>query len=201
MLGKFHPHGDASTYDALVRMAQDFTLRYPLIDGQGNFGTQDGDDPAAMRYTEARLTTLAELLLSEIDQDTVDFVANYDGSLQEPKLLPARLPMLLLNGASGVAVGMACEMPPHNIGEVAEAAIVNDPGAGSLARRRDEAHQRARLPRRRADHQPACGDQGGLSDRPRLGPRTRALEGRESRARAVADRGQRTAAGRLRHAR
>ena len=123
VLGKFHPHGDASTYEALVRMAQDFSLRYPLIDGQGNFGTQDGDPAAAYRYTEARLTPLADLLLSEIDQDTVDFIANYDGRLQEPKLLPARLPMLLLNGASGVGVGMACELPPHNMREVAEAAV------------------------------------------------------------------------------
>jgi topoisomerase-4 subunit A len=123
VLGKFHPHGDASTYEALVRMAQDFSLRYPLIDGQGNFGTQDGDPAAAYRYTEARLTPLADLLLSEIDQDTVDFAPNYDGRLQEPKLLPARLPMLLLNGASGVGVGMACELPPHNMKEVAEAAV------------------------------------------------------------------------------
>ena len=123
VLGKYHPHGDASTYDALVRMAQDFSLRYPLIDGQGNFGTQDGDSAAAYRYTEARLTPLADLLLSEIDQDTVDFTANYDGRLTEPELLPARLPMLLLNGASGVAVGMACELPPHNMREAAEAAI------------------------------------------------------------------------------
>jgi len=123
VLGKFHPHGDASTYEALVRMAQDFSLRYPLIDGQGNFGTQDGDPAAAYRYTEARLTPLADLLLSEIDQDTVDFISNYDGRLKEPKLLPARLPMLLLNGASGVGVGMACELPPHNMKEVAEAAV------------------------------------------------------------------------------
>ena len=123
VLGKYHPHGDASTYDALVRMAQDFSLRYPLIDGQGNFGTADGDSAAAYRYTEARLTPIADLLLSEIDQDTVDFVSNYDGRLKEPELLPARLPMLLLNGASGVAVGMACELPPHNMREVAEAAV------------------------------------------------------------------------------
>ena len=123
VLGKFHPHGDASTYEALVRMAQDFSLRYPLIDGQGNFGTQDGDPAAAYRYTEARLTPLAELLLAEIDQDTVDFIANYDGKEREPRLLPARLPMLLLNGASGVGVGMACELPPHNMREVAEAAV------------------------------------------------------------------------------
>jgi len=123
VLGKYHPHGDASTYDALVRMAQDFSLRYPLIDGQGNFGTQDGDAAAAYRYTEARLTPIADLLLSEIDQETVDFSPNYDGRLDEPDILPARLPMLLLNGASGVAVGMACELPPHNMREVAEAAV------------------------------------------------------------------------------
>jgi topoisomerase-4 subunit A len=123
VLGKYHPHGDASTYEALVRMAQNFSLRYPLIDGQGNFGTQDGDSAAAYRYTEARLTAIADLLLSEIEQDTVDFMANYDGRLREPELLPARLPMLLLNGASGVAVGMACELPPHNMLEAAEAAV------------------------------------------------------------------------------
>ncbi|MGZ5170119.1 MAG: DNA gyrase subunit A, partial [Burkholderiales bacterium] len=123
VLGKYHPHGDASTYDALVRMAQDFSLRYPLIDGQGNFGTADGDSAAAYRYTEARLTPIADLLLAEIDQDTVEFFPNYDGRLREPELLPARLPMLLLNGASGVAVGMACELPPHNMREVAEAAV------------------------------------------------------------------------------
>jgi topoisomerase IV subunit A len=132
VLGKYHPHGDVSTYEALVRMAQDFSLRYPLIDGQGNFGTQDGDSAAAYRYTEARLTPIAELLLSEIDQDTVDFISNYDGRLQEPELLPARLPMLLLNGASGVGVGMACELQPHNLREVAEAAVamINRPTIG-----------------------------------------------------------------------
>ena len=132
VLGKFHPHGDVSTYEALVRMAQDFSLRYPLIDGQGNFGTQDGDSAAAYRYTEARLTPIAELLLSEIDLDTVDFVANYDGRLKEPELLPARLPMLLLNGASGVGVGMACELQPHNLREVADAAVamINRPNIG-----------------------------------------------------------------------
>jgi topoisomerase-4 subunit A len=123
VLGKFHPHGDASVYDALVRIAQDFTMRYPLVDGEGNFGSRDGDDPAAMRYTEARLTRFAEVLLSELDQGTVDFIANYDGSVQEPKLLPARLPVVLLNGASGIAVGMATEVPSHNLNEVAGAAI------------------------------------------------------------------------------
>ena len=123
VLGKFHPHGDQSAYDALVRLAQSFSLRYPLIDGQGNFGSRDGDGAAAMRYTEARLTKIAGLLLSEIDEGTVDFAPNYDGSFQEPKLLPARLPFVLLNGASGIAVGMATEIPSHNLREVASAAI------------------------------------------------------------------------------
>ncbi|WP_018610486.1 DNA topoisomerase IV subunit A [Uliginosibacterium gangwonense] len=122
VMGKLHPHGDSSIYDASVRLAQDFSLRYPLIDGQGNFGSRDGDGAAAMRYTEMRLTPLAELLLSEIDMGTVDFVPNYDGGDEEPKLLPARLPMLLLNGSSGIAVGMATECPPHNLREVAAAA-------------------------------------------------------------------------------
>lgn len=123
ILGKYHPHGDSSAYEAMVRMAQDFTLRYPLIDGVGNFGSRDGDGAAAMRYTEARLTPLAELLLSEINQGTVDFVPNYDGAFEEPESLPARLPMVLLNGASGIAVGMATEIPSHNLGEVAQAAV------------------------------------------------------------------------------
>src|ERR1700677_4101342 len=123
VLGKYHPHGDQSAYDALVRLAQDFSMRYPLIDGQGNFGSRDGDGAAAMRYTEARLTPIAKLLLDEIDQGTVDFVANYDGSEQEPRLLPARLPFVLLNGASGIAVGLATEIPSHNLREVAAAAV------------------------------------------------------------------------------
>jgi topoisomerase-4 subunit A len=123
VLGKLHPHGDQSVYDALVRMAQDFSLRYPLIDGQGNFGSRDGDGAAAMRYTEARLTPIAKLLLDEINMGTVDFQANYDGTAEEPKQLPARLPMVLLNGASGIAVGLATEIPSHNLREVATAAV------------------------------------------------------------------------------
>ncbi|MDP1929243.1 MAG: DNA topoisomerase IV subunit A [Thiobacillus sp.] len=123
VIGKLHPHGDQSVYDAMVRMAQGFTLRYPLIDGQGNFGSRDGDGAAAMRYTESRLTPVAELLLSEIDMGTVDFVPNYDGAFKEPALLPARLPMLLANGASGIAVGMATEIPSHNLRELGSAAI------------------------------------------------------------------------------
>ena len=125
VLGKYHPHGDQAAYDAMVRMAQNFSLRYPLIDGQGNFGSRDGDPAAAMRYTEARLTPIARLLLDELDEGTVEFMPNYDGSQQEPKLLPARLPFALLNGASGIAVGMATEMPPHNLREVVAALQVS----------------------------------------------------------------------------
>ncbi|MDD2545986.1 MAG: DNA topoisomerase IV subunit A [Burkholderiaceae bacterium] len=129
VLGRFHPHGDQSAYDALVRMAQDFAQRYPLIDGQGNFGSRDGDGAAAMRYTEARLSKITGLLLDEIDEGTVDFMPNYDGSTQEPRQLPARLPFALLNGASGIAVGLATEIPSHNLREVADAcvALVKNP--------------------------------------------------------------------------
>jgi DNA gyrase subunit A len=121
VLGKYHPHGDMAVYDAMARMAQDFSMRYLLVDGQGNFGSVDGDAPAAMRYTEARLTRMAEELLADIDKDTVDFGDNFDGSLQEPLVLPARLPNLLLNGSAGIAVGMATNIPPHNLREVAAA--------------------------------------------------------------------------------
>ena len=123
VLGRYHPHGDSAAYDALVRMAQNFSQRYPLIDGQGNFGSRDGDGAAAMRYTEARLAPITRLLLDEIDEGTVDFIANYDGSTQEPRQLPARLPFVLLNGASGIAVGLATEIPSHNLREVAAAAV------------------------------------------------------------------------------
>ena len=129
VIGKYHPHGDSSVYDAMVRMAQDWSLRYPIVDGQGNFGSRDGDNAAAMRYTEARLTPIAELLLAEIDEGTVDWKPNYDGANDEPALLPARLPFCLLNGASGIAVGMATEIPAHNLHEVASAAVnlIKDP--------------------------------------------------------------------------
>ncbi len=123
VLGKYHPHGDQSVYDALVRMSQPFTLRYPLIEGQGNFGSLDGDSAAAMRYTEAKLSPIAELLLGELDQGTINFTPNYDGTMQEPALAPSRLRLLLLNGTKGIAVGMAAEVPPHNIREIAEACI------------------------------------------------------------------------------
>ena len=123
VLGKYHPHGDSSVYDAMVRMAQEWSLRYPLIDGQGNFGSIDGDSPAAMRYTEARLRKIAEEMLDDIDKNTVDFQLNFDDSLEEPTVLPAKIPNLLINGASGIAVGMATNMPPHNLGEVVDGTI------------------------------------------------------------------------------
>ncbi|MBI5253099.1 MAG: DNA topoisomerase 4 subunit A, partial [Euryarchaeota archaeon] len=123
VLGKYHPHGDVAVYDALVRMVQDFSMRCPLIDGQGNFGSVDGDAPAAMRYTEVRLARAAEEMLADIDKNTADFVPNFDESLQEPSVLPAKLPNLLLNGSSGIAVGMATNVPPHNLGELVDAII------------------------------------------------------------------------------
>jgi DNA gyrase subunit A len=123
VLGKYHPHGDTSVYDAMVRMAQEWSLRYPLVDGQGNFGSVDGDSPAAMRYTEARLKKIAEEMLNDIDKDTVDFRPNFDDSLEEPSVLPSRIPNLLINGASGIAVGMATNMPPHNLTEIISATV------------------------------------------------------------------------------
>ena len=133
VLGKYHPHGDAPVYEAMVRMAQDFSLRYPLVDGQGNFGSVDNDPPAAMRYTEARLAAIAEETLADIDRDTVDFAPNFDDSLQEPKVLPSRLPNLLVNGATGIAVGMATNIPPHNLGEVCDAiaCLIDKPEAST----------------------------------------------------------------------
>src|SRR5467141_1595014 len=121
VIKKYHPHGDAAVYDTLVRMAQTFNMRYPQIDGQGNFGSVDGDPAAAYRYTECRLTRLAEELLADIEKDTVDFVANYDGKEREPSALPTKVPNLLINGSSGIAVGMSTNIPPHNLGEVVEA--------------------------------------------------------------------------------
>ena len=121
VMGKYHPHGDSAIYDSLVRMAQPWSLRLPLIDGQGNFGSMDGDSPAAMRYTEARLEKAAEAVLEDFDKETVDFQANYDESEREPTVLPSRIPNLLVNGAGGIAVGMATNIPPHNLGEVIDA--------------------------------------------------------------------------------
>jgi DNA gyrase subunit A len=166
-MGKYHPHGDQSIYDALVRMAQDFSMRLPLIDGQGNFGSIDGDPPAAMRYTESRLAKVAHEMLEDIDKDTVDFQENYDNPRIEPKVLPARFPNLLVNGAGGIAVGMATNIPPHNLGEVIDACIaiidnpeidleelmqimpgrISRPAASSSAGRYSQAYEPARLDR------------------------------------------------------
>src|SRR6266705_871122 len=121
VLGKYHPHGDSATYEALVRMAQDFSMRYTLIDGQGNFGSVDGDNPAAMRYTEVRMARITNEVLADIEKETVDFAPNYDAKEQEPTALPTKIPNLLVNGSSGIAVGMATNIPPHNLGEVVDA--------------------------------------------------------------------------------
>src|SRR5437763_5044078 len=133
VMGNYHPHGDAAIYDALVRMAQDFSMRAELVDGQGNFGSVDDDPPAAMRYTEARLSRISTEMLRDLDMDTVDFAPNYDGSRQEPVVLPARFPNLLVNGSSGIAVGMATNIPPHNPREVIGATIayIEDPETGT----------------------------------------------------------------------
>src|SRR3954466_12125540 len=129
VIGKYHPHGDTAVYDTMVRMAQDFSMRYPLVDGQGNFGSVDGDAPAAMRYTEARLTAMAGEMLADIDKETVDFEDNYDGTQKQPTVLPAKLPNLLVNGSAGIAVGMATNIPPHPLGEIVDAtiALIDDP--------------------------------------------------------------------------
>src|SRR3989339_645957 len=123
VLGKYHPHGDSAVYESMVRMAQDFSMRYPLVHGQGNFGSMDGDGAAAMRYTEAKLSAIAEELLFDLEKETVDFVPNYDGSHKEPKVFPAKLPNLLLSGTMGIAVGMATKIPPHNLTELCNGII------------------------------------------------------------------------------
>ncbi len=193
VIGKYHPHGEGAIYDAMVRLAQDFAQRYPLVDGQGNFGNLDGDNAAAMRYTEARLTEVARALLDGIDEDTVDFRPTYDGSDEEPVVLPAAFPNLLANGTSGIAVGMATNVPPHNAGELCQALchLLDDPdassetllahvkGPGSADRRR--AGRAVREPGR------------GLPERPRQLPAARPLAARGPRPRPVPDRGHRDA--------
>ena len=153
VLGKYHPHGDSAVYESMARMAQDFSMRYLLVDGQGNFGSVDGDAPAAMRYTEARLHKMAEEMLADLDKNTVDFTDNFDGSLQEPTVLPARLPNLLLNGSSGIAVGMATNIPPHNLKELAAAIDLPDQQLRHDGRYPDrvpdEIHPGTRFPHRR----------------------------------------------------
>ena len=147
VLGKYHPHGDSAVYDSLVRMVQDFSLHYPLVDGQGNFGSIDGDGAAAYRYTEARLAALANEMLADIDKETVDFTPNFDDRLEEPTVLPSRLPNLLVNGSSGIAVGMATNIPPHNLHEIVADCerLIDDPDtpvATQLVSRKDaEAHE------------------------------------------------------------
>jgi DNA gyrase subunit A len=133
VIGKYHPHGDSAVYDTIVRMAQPFSMRYMLVDGQGNFGSVDGDAPAAMRYTEVRMAKMAHELLADIDKETVDFVPNYDESESEPSVMPTRVPNLLVNGSAGIAVGMATNIPPHNLGEVIDACIatIDNPGIGA----------------------------------------------------------------------
>ncbi len=176
VLGKYHPHGESAVYDSVVRMAQDFSLRYPLVDGQGNFGSVDGDNAAAMRYTEVRLTKLsAELLGDDIDKETVDWTPNYDGSLVEPMVLPAKFPNLLVNGSTGIAVGMATNIPPHNLSEVIDATIelIRHPEA-TLGPAHEEAPGPG-LPHRRL-HPRLRGHPGRLQDRPRA--RSRCARGR-----------------------
>ena len=186
VIGNYHPHGDASIYDTLVRLAQDFNMRYPLVDGQGNFGSVDGDPPAAMRYTEARLQALAEEMMADLDKETVDFVPNYDETTEEPTVLPAPFPNLLVNGSAGIAVGMATNIPPHNLREVIDGVIcVIDEQQKARRRRRPDARRRersttresdcgscsassrARLPHRRHHRRPP-GHRAGVHDRPRL---------------------------------
>ena len=172
VLGKYHPHGDTAAYDALVRMAQWFSLRYPLVDGQGNFGNQDGYGAAAMRYTECRLQKLAVEMLRDIDADTVDFVPNYDGRHREPTVLPSRFPNLLVNGSAGIAVGMATNIPPHNLGETIDAAVelIDNPDATL-----DDLMQHIKGP-----DFPTAGDVMGIGRHPR-GLRDRPRPGRDAR--------------------
>ena len=167
-MGNFHPHGDASIYDTLVRLAQDFNMRYPLVDGQGNFGSIDGDPPAAMRYTEARLEALADDMMADLDKETVDFVPNYDETTEEPTVLPTPFPNLLVNGSAGIAVGMATNVPPHNLREVIDGCIwlienthldgrSDEPtllDAATKLQAADPADSRPRLPDRRLHRRP-----------------------------------------------
>ena len=153
-MGDFHPHGNLAIYDALVRMAQDFSMRVPLIDGQGNFGSIDGDPPAAERYTEARLSKIAQYLLDDLDKSTVDFRGNYDDRLQEPIVLPAKFPNLLVNGSGGIAVGMATNIPPHNLGEVIDACIAHLDNPEISIDELTQIVQGPGLPDRRADPRP-----------------------------------------------
>ena len=172
VMGKYHPHGDQAIYDALVRMAQDFSMSLPLLDGQGNFGSMDGDKPAAMRYTEVRMAKPASYLLADIDKDTVDFQPNYDGKDLEPTVLPARFPNMLVNGAGGIAVGMATNIPPHNLGEVIDATLALIENPELTVADLMEYVPAPGLPDRRADPRPLRRAQG-LPRGPRLGDHPR----------------------------
>ena len=167
-MGVYHPHGDSAIYDTLVRMAQPFSLRYPLVDGQGNFGSVDGDPPAAMRYTECRMMRIAGELLADIEMETVDFTPNYDESTFEPTVLPTRIPNLIVNGSSGIAVGMATNIPPHNLTEVINATVelVKNPETAQGTARSLEARAGSGLPHRRLPLRQER-DPAGLQDRPR----------------------------------
>ncbi len=188
VMGNFHPHGDQSIYDAMVRLAQDFAQRYPLIDGQGNFGNIDGDNAAAMRYTESRLTAVAQLLLDGIDEDAVDFRPSYDGSNQEPSVLPAAFPNLLANGSQGIAVGMATSIPPHNAAELCDAALflIDNPAARS--RTLLKYVPGPDFPTGGIIVELQVGDRRSLYDRPRLVPGARALDQGRHRPRHLSDR-------------
>jgi topoisomerase-4 subunit A len=169
VMGSFHPHGDQAIYDAMVRLAQDFSSRYPLVDGQGNFGNIDGDNAAAYRYTEARMTDVARLLLDGIDEDGVEFRPNYDGQTKEPSVMPGGFPNLLANGAQGIAVGMATSIPPHNAAELCDAAL-------HLIEKPDALGQGTGFPDRRHRHRFQGGDHRGLHYRPWFVPRPRQVE-------------------------
>ena len=189
VMGNFHPHGDQAIYDALVRLAQDFASRYPLVDGQGNFGNIDGDNPAAYRYTEARLTEVARLLLDGIDEDAVDFRPSYDGVMQEPVVLPAAFPNLLANGAQGIAVGMATSIPPHNVAELCDAALylIEQPNARSKTLLKYVPGPD--FPTGGSDRRSAGRYRRSLCDRPRLVSPARTLEDGRYRSWHLSDRG------------
>ena len=169
VIGQYHPHGDTAVYDSVVRMAQPFSLRYTFVDGQGNFGSVDGDAPAAMRYTEVRMDRICQAVLEDLDKETVDFIPNYDNTQEEPVVLPARFPVLLVNGSQGIAVGMATNIPPHNLGEIVDATIflIRNPSAsiaGSYAIRPGAGFSDERI------HTREAGNPGRLHHRSRIGP-------------------------------
>ncbi len=185
VMGSFHPHGDQAIYDALVRLAQDFSSRYPLVDGQGNFGNIDGDSAAAYRYTEARMTDVARLLLEGIDEDAIDFRENYSGDQKEPVVLPAALPNLLANGAQGIAVGMATSIPPHNLAELCDAALYLIAHSDATDRSTAEFRAGAGFPDRRHHRRIERIDRRDLSHRARLLPAAGALDAGGRRARRM----------------